>query len=934
MIGREFETIDLDSRDSEKSLARKLFPRIFIGFLVTIGVVIVLLVISNQAQAGAYGVKVQYSTPANGVGNVTPAIDFEYTVDIINNGTSNPGEDINFTVEMDPVSVAAGWTVTPSGTTIIPNLLMGPGNKVTEIVTVRAPIDAQFGDSAVINITVDVIGHKGEVGCLDSLQLRANVVQDYGVLMTAVADVKTADPDEEVSFELKITNQGNINDTYSFSAVGMELGEWSEADVILKVQDSIYVYYNITIDPGHDASDIIITLYVSSEEDKSAMTYDTLDITIHVNQVYSLELTSTEPDNTKEGEPGDTQVTFTLRIHNIGTATDSYNLRVTSVDESIFTIQDPISIAYLGVNSYGTTTATVSITPDKYKALAGSYQIEITATSVSDPGVSETIILTVEITPLASVEFNISSQTDNGEPGEEIDYSLQVRNNGNAQDTFELTLHGPNKDWGEIINSNENPITEVTLEAITLPGSFANIIVRVTIPGTGETKADQTYPITIKAASTNTQNVFDEAQVSTRVEDFVDLELEYSGGGTPDKTYDPNYKSPKFSFTVTNNGNQDESSVEIRVDDIDHDWNYYPKTLPDTLDPGGSTIFSLEFTIPSDAPEGEYEMQVVVTSSVDPAEESDPIAIIVTVVKPDLVISSGDISGLDNPDELKRRVGSQLTILVTVRNEGTSKAEHVQVKFYEGSSVKGTTSISSIEPDGHENVTFRWKVVAEEVDLKIEAIPLEESDESNNEEEIYIDLRPNLKFVGEHINLSDPNPKPKDKITITAYIQNNGGDAEDITVTFTYGGKPIGSDTVDIDFGDVGMASVEWDVPDKPGEPSFLEVGVEHPDAVRDEKTSKSIIIGEDDKEIEPIVTEGDLIWITICIIIGIVACLVGYLIGARDRVQPYQPQPQYPQAMNYEDEYSPWGSEEPEIQDQMFPAPPPPPPPPPTDME
>jgi hypothetical protein len=125
MIGREVDIFDLDSRDSEKSLARMFFPRIFIGFLVLIGIVIALLVISNQVQAGDYGVKVQYGTPANGIGNVTSAVDFEYTVDIINNGTSNPGEDINFTVELDPISVAAGWTVTPSGTTIIPNLLMG-----------------------------------------------------------------------------------------------------------------------------------------------------------------------------------------------------------------------------------------------------------------------------------------------------------------------------------------------------------------------------------------------------------------------------------------------------------------------------------------------------------------------------------------------------------------------------------------------------------------------------------------------------------------------------------------------------------------------------------------------------------------------------------------------------------------------------------------
>jgi uncharacterized membrane protein len=629
-------------------------------------------------------------------------------------------------------------------------------------------------------------------------------------------------------------------------------------------------------------ADLEMEVTVTSEQGN--LQPDKFITTTTINPIYSLILSSTAPFNTKEGEPGDS-ISFTLEVRNNGTKSDTYNFRVSSIDESVFSeYPNPWTILSVNVDDTRTTSADFKITTDKAEALVGSYDIEVTVTSDSDAGVTEVIILTVDITSLAGVEITPASQTDNGEPEEEIDYSIQVRNKGNDEDTFELTLSGTNKDWGEILDSNENPITEVILSAATLPGSFANIIVRVTIPGTGETKADQTYPITIKAASTNTENVFDEAQVSTRVEDFVDLDLSYSGGGTPEKTYDPNKKSPKFSFRVTNNGNQDESSVEIRVDDIDADWDYTPKTLPDTLDPGGSTTFSLEFTIPTDAPEGEYDMQVVVLSSVDSTEESDPVIITVTVVKPDLVISSGDISGLESTDELKKRVGSQLTILVSVRNEGTSIAESVQVKLYEGSSVKGTTSISSIQPDGFENITFRWKVVAEEVDLKIEAIPLEESNEGNNAEEIYLDLRPDFEFEAEEINFSDPSPNAKDKITITAYIRNTGGDAEDISVTFIHGGKNIGTDTVDISYDDVGEASVEWEVPDKAGDSLTVEVEVDHPDAVRDEKTSKSVKVASGEAGgVGSVFTEAGLFGMGIGLAIGaILFLLIGLAVGRR----------------------------------------------------
>jgi hypothetical protein len=62
--------------------------------------------------------------------------------------------------------------------------------------------------------------------------------------MTTAADIKTGDPGEGISFEIKVTNQGNLNDTFSFSATGLELGEWNVADVTLEPQEFIFVYYN------------------------------------------------------------------------------------------------------------------------------------------------------------------------------------------------------------------------------------------------------------------------------------------------------------------------------------------------------------------------------------------------------------------------------------------------------------------------------------------------------------------------------------------------------------------------------------------------------------------------------------------------------------------------------------------------------------------
>ncbi|UCE36005.1 MAG: hypothetical protein JSW00_10620 [Thermoplasmata archaeon] len=946
MMGREFESFIDGNLASERFLAKRIFPRILVVMLVIIGVVIILLLISNHAQAGDYGVEVQYNTPANGIGNVTPQIDFEYSVDIINTGDNNTGEDINFTVTLDAQSQAVGWTVTPSGTTIVPNLQMGSVNRTTETLIVRAPGDAMHQDSAIINITVDVIGHKGEVGCLDSLQLRANVVQEFGVrIETPGGTNKDGDPGEIISFGIWVTNDGNGNDTFSFSHTGAELGQWSVPDIDLEPDETMIVFYNFSIDAKHSPDIIPITLNATSTGNTSGPTYDTLDITITVNPTYSFELTSTAPSNKKEGEPGD-DVVFTLQVKNTGTVTDSYEFFATSYDADIFTVSTIADITNLDVDYTESTTVSISITPDRSKALVGEYQIEIRANSIGDPGVSHLIVLTVEITPLPDVTLTPDNQGDDGYPEDIIDYLVEIQNSGNTQDTFLLTLEGPNKDWAEILDTSENPISEVTLQALGVPGYFVDVIVRVTIPGAGETIAYQIYPITLKATSTILEGVHDSAMVSTNVEQWVELDLAYAGSGLPQKDYNPNEKSPEFSFRVTNYGNIDEDSIEVIVGDLPEDWDFTPKIIPDILEPGETITFQIEFTIPPDGDVDDYEMDVYVVSSADPSVESQHVVITISVVMPDLVISSGDISGLEDTEYLKGRVGTAITITATVHNEGTSRAESIQVKFYEGSTVVDTKSISSLDPMGQRDVDFRWTVVAEQVELKVKAVPIQEINEGNNEATIYLDLRPDFSFYGEEIKFNNSNPNPKDRITITAYVQNNGGNADDISVTFLYGGKAIGSKSIDLDFGETKEVSVDWEVPDKEGESLILEVEIDHSDAARKEKSSKSIDVAEGDGDgdgdgddgvggdggdgdggdgdggdgdggdggSEPGDKEGegsqfDFIWILLCIIIGVVALLVGYLLGGKKGDKPAQVQEVIPKVVTYEGQNTGWES-------------------------
>ena len=261
-----------------------------------------------------------------------------------------------------------------------------------------------------------------------------------------------------------------------------------------------------------------------------------------------------------------------------------------------------------------------------------------------------------------------------------------------------------------------------------------------------------------------------------------------------------------------------------------------------------------------------------VQSSIDATVKSESIFITINITKPDLSVSSGDIIGLDDIDRLMEKTGNAVTITATINNEGDADAKSIQVRLYEESTLKGTKSISKIVAEGSKTVDFRWTVPAEDVELRIEITPQEEIEEDNNKVTIRLDLKPDLSFTGEQINFSKSDPAPGDKITLTAFIYNSGGDAEDVTIKFFDGNKPIsgGVDTLDIDHDETGEATIEWTVPDKDGESIKIRAEIDAPDADGDgDEASKSISVGTEGGA-------GDFFSMS-----GIIMLIIGFLLGA-----------------------------------------------------
>jgi uncharacterized membrane protein len=564
-------------------------------------------------------------------------------------------------VELDALSIAAGWTVTPSGTTLVPGVEMGAANKSTETVIVRAPVDALFEDTAIINVSVEVVGHEGEVGAQDSLQLRANVLQVFDVRITTTQDTKTADPGETISFSIRARNRGNGDDMLVFSATGPELGAWSEPDVTLVPDEFVYVYYNVSVNPGHDASDILITLNATSLADSSGLTYDVLPITIHVNPRYEVQLGHLGGDR-KDGWPSQT-TQFNLTVKNMGTAMDAFDIEVISPSGFQVTLSHfSVLVESIIVDPVNSTQMVIVYvyTKGNPPVSAGEYFINITATSQNDSMASDIFSFIIDVQPVYGVSYYSPFSSFGGYPGDTISIEIQIYNDGNWLDYFNIIVDlPPGWSWAYAPPGNISPE----------PQEFQIVTIEIYIPVNA---ASDIYKVNITIKSQNDLTKYDTKSYNIEVYNIYSVNLPSSISG---KTVDVG-DTAAYSINVQNNGNgPDYIELSLTGDLEIWTWLYYNATQNGTViyvspPVGGSLDVWLYVNPPLDywdMGDGTVDLTVNAESLNDPAINPafDNVSVTTTVnhVYGADILSGGLTSG--EPGEL-------VSFLVNVKNTGTA----------------------------------------------------------------------------------------------------------------------------------------------------------------------------------------------------------------------------------------------------------------------
>lgn len=210
----------------------------------------------------------------------------------------------------------------------------------------------------------------------------------------------------------------------------------------------------------------------------------------------------------QDNAPGDT-LSYTVKITNEGDNAESYNLIASGTE--VWSLSLSQNTVTLDPGESNSITLTVSILDTA--ATGTSNTVTVTATSQADQNVWDSDTCTARAVGPAGVSVSISLSSKSELPGETLTYNATIKNEGGAQDTYDLTVTDP-RAWGATVSP-----TSLTIAA----GGSNTATVSVTVPeGTADGTEDE---ITVRATSRTDSTVSDSTTCTARAT--------AEGGGLP-----------------------------------------------------------------------------------------------------------------------------------------------------------------------------------------------------------------------------------------------------------------------------------------------------------------------------------------------------------------------------------------------------------------
>ncbi len=498
---------------------------------------------SATANAAAYGVAI------TGVGEITKSISdassgVNYTLRVTNNG--NITDTFNLETSGDVTGTLSQTSVQLNAGASANITLSLPGSALATADNYGVKVKATS---------------RGDNSKTSEITTTTTILPVYDVALTGVGSLqKTTNAETGASYTLRITNNGNTEDTIRLTTSGDVNATISSSSVTLKQNTSSNVTLRVSGDALAKAGDYKVKVTATSQGDDTIT--DEITTTTTISKVYGFtfegvgELT-TETSDASEG------VSFTLKITNTGNTDDVITLAKTGTKATLS--QNEVSIAY-----GESTQVTLTISADDL-AKAGDYEVKLTATSKGDNTITHEVTTSTNILPVYSVKLDSKGPSANSTQDSVagVTYNLTVTNTGNTEDTIILGSSAEISIGGAVLGAfkrtEEQAIPTTQLEITLAAGTSTDVLFIASgdlLTRTGE------YPITVTATSKGDNTKSAEVTTTTTILPVYSVTLiskSPNTGSTQDSVAGVTY-----NLTVTNTGNTEDtiilgSSAEIGI---------------------------------------------------------------------------------------------------------------------------------------------------------------------------------------------------------------------------------------------------------------------------------------------------------------------------------------------------------------------------------
>jgi uncharacterized membrane protein len=392
---------------------------------------------------------------------------------------------------------------------------------------------------------------------------RSRAPFDFTVEFTI--DSNTIEPNQQELFDLKISNTGDNPDTYDLSTTGVPTN-WT-----VKLMYNAAEVDKINIDEGKSATIQVIiivnasgaaTITVTATSANAGSKSDGIAITVG----YIIQINC---DNPKQYLAAGESTTFDLDIKNHQAIEDEVTLDTDTLfqvgsepDDNEWVIAFGETIKTVPAESTETNTLTVFAPYNAVPPQKTTFKIIGTSTATSETFYSNQIEAIIK--NIYNITTMIKPKTPSADPGETVNYTITITNNGNGEDRVKLTTIDNLDNWGIALTKDDEPFDIYQDELILAQGASAILKAIVTVPPkapTGLHRLD--YGISSKG------NYQGNISLVTNVNQMYDLELKIYQEPNIVKLSATNY----LKIVAKNIGNgQDTLTLQFPVSYLPDEW--------------------------------------------------------------------------------------------------------------------------------------------------------------------------------------------------------------------------------------------------------------------------------------------------------------------------------------------------------------------------